>query len=583
MLGALSRRAEPHICRQRAAAAACWLRNLSDANSAAAANALRDFWLRREQTKANRAVKADSTSSGVITSQAAASDIQQLVDQRDHCRQTRDWKKADGILGTLRAMGIQIDDSDNSWTRTQPGEGKHLRAEKPIKRGRQAHIETGKQMMRLKDHQSLLDMYSKEGKDMDEVGMAILFVKLGRVHEAVAAESQPWHLKQLHGNPVFLELCEAAAAEISGNRYGIRACSNIVDALTKLKFRSKVIFDSIAAPDIANRLAKDGNPQELSNLVRAYVRIGRNDPALFEAVAAQSKRLAKDGNPRNLSNAVWAYATAGRNDPALFEAVAQQSKRLAKDGEPQNLSNTVWAYATAGRNDPALFDAVAQQSKRLAKDGKPQNLTNAVWAYAISGRKNPALFEAVSKTATGKFRKRELYQLQQAFLAADVQITAALASAIHQATNDLSVNESRSQRQVSDGLLTMGWSHVRELMLPMTVGNMPLGSLSVDMGCAESKVAVEFHGPSHYIVCGTLECTQRCTIKCLDAHNEMNDVGGVEGGATRFKARLMEQLGWSVVAIHYKDWAAAKTTNSSNEFLKGILTTLRGMQEIKSV
>ena len=546
MLGALSRRAEPHICRQRAAAAACWLRNLSDANSAAAANALRDFWLRREQTKANRAVKADSTSSGVITSQAAASDIQQLVDQRDHCRQTRDWKKADGILGTLRAMGIQIDDSDNSWTRTQPGEGKHLGAEKPIKRGRQAHIETGKQMMRLKDHQSLLDMYSKEGKDMDEVGMAILFVKLGRVHEAVAAESQPWHLKQLHGNPVFLELCEAAAAEISGNRYGIRACSNIVDALTKLKFRSKVIFDSIAAPDIANRLAKDGNPQELSNLVRAYVRIGRNDPA-------------------------------------LFEAVAQQSKRLAKDGEPQNLSNTVWAYATAGRNDPALFDAVAQQSKRLAKDGKPQNLTNAVWAYAISGRKNPALFEAVSKTATGKFRKRELYQLQQAFLAADVQITAALASAIHQATNDLSVNESRSQRQVSDGLLTMGWSHVRELMLPMTVGNMPLGSLSVDMGCAESKVAVEFHGPSHYIVCGTLECTQRCTIKCLDAHNEMNDVGGVEGGATRFKARLMEQLGWSVVAIHYKDWAAAKTTNSSNEFLKGILTTLRGMQEIKSV
>lgn len=54
--------------------------------------------------------------------------------------------------------------------------------------------------------------------------------------------------------------------------------------------------------------------------------------------------MATGGNTQDFS----AYATVGRDDPALFKAVAAQSARLAKDGNAQALGNTLWAHAISG-------------------------------------------------------------------------------------------------------------------------------------------------------------------------------------------------------------------------------------------
>jgi hypothetical protein len=127
------------------------------------------------------------------------------------------------------------------------------------------------------------------------------------------------------------------------------------------------------------------------------------------------------------------------------------------------------------------------------------------------------------------------------------------------------------------------WPHQLELGIPLRFANLaPLGSLSLDAGCVSSKTGIEFHGPSHYVVCGTTECLQRCTggTACLDKKNQMLDVKGVPNGATRFKARVWRGLGWRVQEVHYKDWDAVfnpRSDEQSAEFWEFLTSHVRAL------
>ena len=70
-----------------------------------------------------------------------------------------------------------------------------------------------------------------------------------------------------------------------------------------------------------------------------------------------SKRIAKEGNPQDLSNIVWlGVCTVGCESVELFEAVAGQYERIGRSNV-QDLSMTCWAFAKAGHRAEALFGA----------------------------------------------------------------------------------------------------------------------------------------------------------------------------------------------------------------------------------
>jgi len=64
------------------------------------------------------------------------------------------------------------------------------------------------------------------------------------------------------------------------------------------------------------------------------------------------------------------------------------------------------------------------------------------------------------------------------------------------------------------------------------------------------KVVIEFNGPNHYIKCEGVD---------------------VESGRTKFKRRLMEGLGFTVLSIHWDDWRGARENDRMQAFLTKLL------------
>ena len=98
---------------------------------------------------------------------------------------------------------------------------------------------------------------------------------------------------------------------------------------------------------------------------------------------------------------------------------------------------------------------------------------------------------------------------------------------------------SRSHLDISSHLEQLGWEHDNEVSVDEELtGHL----MALDMACSHSKVAVEFHGPSHYVT-------------------RVGGTGGTgggeelrENGPTMFKARVLKAAGWRVATISVKEW-----------------------------
>ncbi|KAJ1463556.1 RAP domain-containing protein [Pelagophyceae sp. CCMP2097] len=277
-------------------------------------------------------------------------------------------------------------------------------------------------------------------------------------------------------------------------------------------------------------------------------------------------------SPQGLANACWGIATIGNIEaPALFEAVAAEApKKIAmfKPQElantiatfkPQNLANTVWAYATAGVEAPALFEAVAAEAPKKIATFNPQALANTVWAYATAGVEAPALFEVIAlsiETKISEFSPDGLSQLHQA------SMHLRLEAPQHPLTSLLSRHEaelraayireepspSRSQRDVSAALARIGWAHEFE--------HVTAEGISLDMAQPASKFAVEFDGPTHYLVGASGDVS----IRALD-------------GKSKSKQRLLRKLGWHVVHVPYFEWMKLRSSAERDAYLRGKIKT----------
>ena len=68
----------------------------------------------------------------------------------------------------------------------------------------------------------------------------------------------------------------------------------------------------------------------------------------------------------------------------------------------------------------------------------------------------------------------------------------------------------------------------------------------MDMARPSMKVAVEFDGPTHYLLGGATGM-----IQC--------------NGATAFKRRLLRLLGWEVISIPYFEWNEVRASKETRE------------------
>ena len=107
---------------------------------------------------------------------------------------------------------------------------------------------------------------------------------------------------------------------------------------------------------------------------------------------------------------------------------------------------------------------------------------------------------------------------------------------------------SKLQHDVSAALSRLGWTHDFEYITEE--------GLSLDMAQPASKHGVEVDGPSHYV----RDSSQSGAL--------------VENGATRFKTRLLEGFGWTIIRVPFYEWDNLKSEAEQDKYLASRLAEI---------
>jgi len=253
------------------------------------------------------------------------------------------------------------------------------------------------EITKLKNKQNmsgLLDLYEHNTQQLNAIHLANIYGALAK--EVRGSDN----VEKLKNDDKFKNMLESTIDKLQNtpNHFGVRAIATITHSLGKLKISDQIFFNEIVR--LRERIAEEGEPQALSNIVWACATVGHESAELFEAVAGQHKLIAGTGDVQHLSNITWAFAKLDCKAEALFGTVAGQHERIAKEGKVQEWSNICWAFAKleCKANADELFHSVAAQHKRIAKNGKVQELSNICWAFAKleCNADAEALFRAVA-------------------------------------------------------------------------------------------------------------------------------------------------------------------------------------------
>jgi len=104
---------------------------------------------------------------------------------------------------------------------------------------------------------------------------------------------------------------------------------------------------------------------------------------------------------------------------------------------------------------------------------------------------------------------------------------------------------SELSKALSKTLKEIGFDHETE------VGKI----MSIDFACKKKKIAIELDGPTHYLKAAR---TGELTM--------------TENGPTKAKRRFLEQLGWKVINIDYREYYLVKGASNEKRWLRKKLT-----------
>jgi len=343
-----------------------------------------------------------------------------------------------------------------------------------------------------------------------------------------------------------------------------QAAANTAWACATLGVQAPKLFVEIESR--SSWLVEEGTPQVVANTAWACAKLGYEAPKLFAEIEHQSKWLVEEGTPQAVANTAWACATLGFEAPELFAEIDSQSKWLVVEGKPQHIANTAWAFATLGFKASALFGELDQHADGLIEHGNEQDISNTCYAIAVLGKSKDSYTllaklwdKAIELFFTGEECSDEaLWQLAQTQIFAEVggitllQIPESMAKRMELALNSREDNEvSRSSREVSELLHEIGFHHECEVAPDNSFSG---GMLAIDFACLKQKVAIEFDGPSHF-------------LKAVGS----GKLTSTENGATKAKRKYLEQLGWNVINIDYRDYIQAQRASTEKQWLWELL------------
>jgi len=107
---------------------------------------------------------------------------------------------------------------------------------------------------------------------------------------------------------------------------------------------------------------------------------------------------------------------------------------------------------------------------------------------------------------------------------------------------------SRSAKEVSKLLTEMGFDHECQVSPDNSISG---GILAIDFACKEGMVAIEYDG-------------EPCFLKAL----RTGEVTTTRNGRTKAKRRLLEQLGWTVINLDYRDYMEACRKSNQKQWLQ---------------
>jgi len=397
-----------------------------------------------------------------------------------------------------------------------------------------------------------------------------LFVEIDRHSEWLVEEGNPQNVANVilacatigFDAPCLLAFIEGKSKQLV-ETWHPQDFSNTAWAFAKLGAEAPMFFAEIDRR--SGWLVKKGKPQAVANTAWACARLGVEAPHLFAEIESGSKWLVTEGDPQNVANTAWALAKLGYKAPNLFAEIDRQSSWLVREGNPQEVANTAWACATIGFEAPNLFVTINQNLGSLIEKGNTQNIANTCYAISALGMRKDE-----SKTSLAKLWERaielhiaeeedfcdeDLNQLAQTLIfakASGVQLsqppekmTTNMESSLHRfADNSIS----RSTNEVSKLLKDVGFMHEEEVTPDKSLSG---GMLAIDMACTKRMIAIEFDGPSHF-------------LKALGS----GELTSTENGATKAKRRFLEQLGWTVINLDYRDYIKAKSRSNEKEWLR---------------
>jgi len=215
-------------------------------------------------------------------------------------------------------------------------------------------------MKNRKDVNGLLKLYSQHASQMNAIHFANIFGSL-------ASNVRGPGVAKLQSDENYRSLYRQTIDKLKSNPewFDLRQIATITHSLAKMKIADGKFFELVA--NLRERIAKEGDPQHLSNICWAFATIGHKSDQLFDAVAGEHRRFAEKAKVQELSNTVWAFATLGHHSNALFHSVASQHERIVRDGNTQNLSNTSWAFAKLECKASNLFTAIGDSHAKVSE------------------------------------------------------------------------------------------------------------------------------------------------------------------------------------------------------------------------
>jgi hypothetical protein len=393
-------------------------------------------------------------------------------------------------------------------------------------------------------------------------------------------------------SPTLFRLIEERAEWLfkNGNQQEIASC---VWACGTLGIESPNLFKKL--DERAEWLFHNAKPQEIANCTWACGTLGMKSPNLFRLLDARAEWLFDHGNQQVIANCLWACGTLEIKCLNLLKLLDERAELLVDSGSSQGLANCAWACAKLGIQSPNLFRLLDEHAEWLVENGSSQEIANCAYALSVMGTRSHGFFSALERRLNGFLldaNSQDLCNVCYAIVVLDLRV-ASQSDMLANLWNDLlarQINErpieelqqvlyvqafasafgteltsppsvlqtqldrvpfttesSRFEKTVSSTLLDMGFSHQQEIS---PFESIP-GMLSIDLACADRRIAIECDGPSHY----------------LSVPGEAEDL--IENGQTKAKRRLLQHLGWNVINLN---WAEARQHDVSQEWLRGKLS-----------